>query len=161
MKIGTQRFGMLEYEEEKVITFPEGILGFPDAKKFIILHDEIGHPFQWMQSVDSPETVFVVINPREVLPSYTPRFSVRELKPIRGIIYESMEAWVLVTMAPDIVEVTVNLLGPLLVNPLKRLGMQYVLTDSHYSSRHQLFAPNTEEVSDTVQQNRLAKRSIN
>ena len=40
MKIETKIFGEIEIADDKIITFENGIIGFPDLKKFALLHDE-------------------------------------------------------------------------------------------------------------------------
>ena len=40
MIIETKAFGEVEITEDKIITFPGGIIGFPDLKRFTLLHDE-------------------------------------------------------------------------------------------------------------------------
>ena len=42
-------------------------------------------------------------------------------------------------MAKEIKDVTINLQGPLLFNPEKRLGLQFIIPDGKYSTRHLLF----------------------
>lgn len=40
MIIETKAFGQVEITDDKIITFPGGIIGFPDMKRFTLLHDE-------------------------------------------------------------------------------------------------------------------------
>ena len=40
MKINTRVFGEVDIEESKILTFPGGIVGFPDMEKFTLIHDE-------------------------------------------------------------------------------------------------------------------------
>ena len=40
MQIETRLFGEIEIEEEKVIFFEKGIIGFPDCQKFTLIYDE-------------------------------------------------------------------------------------------------------------------------
>ncbi len=54
MKLNTPRFGELEYKEDDVLTFPRGILGFPEENEFILLHEVVQVPFMWLQSVKNP-----------------------------------------------------------------------------------------------------------
>jgi len=58
-------------------------------------------------------------------------------------------------MAKEIKDVTINLQGPLLFNPEKRLGLQFIIPDGKYSTRHLLFGDklkdkNQEEPSSEV-----------
>lgn len=40
MKAATRLFGEIEIDESKIITFEDGIIGFPDMKKFTLIFDE-------------------------------------------------------------------------------------------------------------------------
>ncbi len=40
MNLETKLFGTVGVSEEKKIHFPGGIIGFPDLKDFILIHDE-------------------------------------------------------------------------------------------------------------------------
>ena len=39
MKLNTRIFGEVEIEDSKIISFPNGIIGFPDLKRFTLMHD--------------------------------------------------------------------------------------------------------------------------
>ena len=41
MRVNTRLFGEIEIADEKIITFPNGIIGFPDMKKFTMIYDEV------------------------------------------------------------------------------------------------------------------------
>ena len=58
IKVETTRFGAIEVQEDQVITLVEGLLGFSEARRFTLLDDEIGEPFQWLQSLESPPLAF-------------------------------------------------------------------------------------------------------
>ena len=40
MKIKTKVFGEVTIDDDKVIHFPAGIIGFPDMTEFALIHDE-------------------------------------------------------------------------------------------------------------------------
>ena len=64
MKAATRLFGEIEIDESKIITFEDGIIGFPDMKKFTLIFDEEkeGRPsISWLQSMDEPEIAFPVL----------------------------------------------------------------------------------------------------
>ena len=55
MKIKTKIFGEIEISEEKIVTFQDGIIGFPEMKRFALLHDEergSGAGVRFLQSLD-------------------------------------------------------------------------------------------------------------
>ena len=61
------------------------------------------------------------------------------LKKLQAESINDLSVFVLVTMAKKMEEVTVNLQGPLLFNLEKRLGLQFIIQDGKYSTRHPLF----------------------
>ena len=55
----TTRFGDQEAPVDMIVEFPDGLLGFPDCRRFIIVQNPSGGPFQWLQSIDEPGLAFV------------------------------------------------------------------------------------------------------
>ena len=41
MKIQTTRFGEIDFPEEVILEFPEGILGFPNDRQFVLLEHDV------------------------------------------------------------------------------------------------------------------------
>src|SRR5256886_10348038 len=63
MDIATTRFGRLEVNEERIIAFPHGLLGFPQYQRFALIQTGEENYFFWLQSVDEPSLAFVVTDP--------------------------------------------------------------------------------------------------
>ena len=63
MLIQTSRFGEIEVEENQIITFPSGLVGFSEDRKFVIREDNVAAPFLWLQSFDNNGLAFVMIEP--------------------------------------------------------------------------------------------------
>ena len=63
MEIQGTRFGVLEFEENEIITIEDGLLGFPLSKKFLLFPYGQDSSFFWLQSVDAPEIAFIGVNP--------------------------------------------------------------------------------------------------
>ena len=70
MKIKTSRLGPIDVDEKTLITFPDGILGFPEKKQYALI--QLSRSFYGLQSVDDPNLAFVVTDPRNFLPYYNP-----------------------------------------------------------------------------------------
>ena len=70
MDIETTRFGRLSVEDERIITFPNGLLGFPDHTRFALIQTGEENYFFWLQSVDEPNLAFVVTDPSIVFKDY-------------------------------------------------------------------------------------------
>lgn len=146
MKVKTRDFGEIEVSEENIIFFKEGIPGFDEEKEFIIiLNEDEDNPFHHLQSVKNPNLSFIIINPFEVFKDYDiiiPQTAIDKLKiekPEDVLIYS------IVVVPEDIRKMTVNLLGPIVINHKKRLGKQVILEDSRYSTKHFIFAQDFQE----------------
>src|SRR5690606_17255078 len=63
MNVQTTRFGMVDLDENRIITFPAGLLGFSSYKSFALLQPDDEGLFFWLQSLESPELAFVVTDP--------------------------------------------------------------------------------------------------
>jgi len=142
MKVRTSRFGEVEVAEETLIHLDEGILGFPHDKRFILLeHDTEDTPFKWLQSADSPDLAFVVIDPGELVVKYHFELEddvVEALGSSRQADYIPM---VIVNIPrEDPIRMTANLRGPVVVNAQSRRGRQIVLKSEEYHFDHRIFS---------------------
>ena len=74
MKLITRIFGEVNVEDNKIINFPHGIIGFPDLKRFTLLFDEEQGTgtIKWLQSIDEPDFAMPVMDPLVVCPEYKP-----------------------------------------------------------------------------------------
>jgi len=63
MDIETTRFGRMPVDEERILTFPRGLLGFPDHRRFALIQTGNENYFFWLQSIDEPSLAFVVTDP--------------------------------------------------------------------------------------------------
>ena len=139
MLIKTSRFGEIEIHEDQIITMPSGLIGFSEDRRFVIREDEAAKPFLWLQSVDNHALAFVMIEPHFSFSNYELELTKETLKKLKAEKTEDLSVFVLVTMAKSMEDVTVNLQGPLLFNPEKKLGLQFIIPEGKYSTRHSLF----------------------
>ena len=146
MIIQTSRFGEIEVEENQIITFPSGLVGFSEDHNFVIREDEAAAPFLWLQSVDSNGLAFVMIEPHVSVSNYELELTQEHLNKLDAKNIEELRVFVLVTMAKEMKDVTINLQGPLLFNPEKRLGLQFIIPDGKYSTRHLLFGDKLKDI---------------
>lgn len=123
-------------DSESLITFQNGILGFPGIKKYLLVEYEKGHPFFWLQASDDPDLGFIVVDPLIVVPDYRPDFSDSDLQALEIKDTESMAMLSIVTVPQDDpMRLSANLMAPLLINHKIRSGKQIVLNDSGYNIR--------------------------
>jgi flagellar assembly factor FliW len=133
MQFSTSRFGIIEVDDNQIITFSEGLPGFEEARCFVFLpHPGKDGPFRWMQCVDAQNSssalAFPVISPWRIDRQYSPTVPgpvLRELD-IRDI-REQAQLWAIVTVPRDRPnDATVNLLAPVLVNRESRQARQVI-----------------------------------
>jgi len=141
MKVETTRFGQIEVADDAVVVFPEGIIGFEASTRYAIVGREPGKPVWWLQSLDKPEVAFILTNPVGVEPQYRPRLSSSDLDALGLASLAEAELHVMLVVSTAPKQITANLLGPLVINPRRRLGKQVVLHASSYSPAHRLGEP--------------------
>ncbi len=120
----TSRFGELEVEEDKIVDFPEGLIGLPYTKKFILI-DHKDTPLKWLQAVDDPDIAFIVVPPDEISDSYNVDIDKKVQHYLQ--LENNDDLAVLVTMRIAGDNVIANFQGPLLINACSRKGVQVVL----------------------------------
>lgn len=141
MDIETLRFGKIPVEEDKVITFPRGILGFAKNKRYILFPHSEGSPFFWLQSVEDGDLAFVVMNPQLVKPDYSVDVEENVLKELDIKQDDSLEVVCIVTIPrTDPKRMTINLLGPIIINAQSRSAVQIICDKQNYSHRFPVIA---------------------
>ncbi len=149
MNVTTTRFGELELEDDKVISIPDGMVGFSE-RRFFILNPENGGPFCWFQAVDNPALAFVVIDPARFFPEYQVKLSREEYDKLQLEPGDDTLLLCVVTMAADPRQITTNLQGPIVVNPASRIARQLVLEGNH-ATRQPLFPPRDTAVAGKIE----------
>ena len=141
MVVKSTRFGEQEVDQAKIIRMSGGMLGFPEETRFVMLTPPKQGPFLWLHAVDNPNLAFVVVDAKECFPDYAFALTSEEFESLELVDGRSEAIFlVVVTMASDPGDVTVNLQGPIVLNPDRMLARQIVLDGASYPSRHPLFA---------------------
>lgn len=137
MLLNTKHFGEIEIDENKIINFREGIPGFEDAKRFIVLYDgDESSPFRWLQSVDNAQLAFATVNPFMILNDYDIEISEETVSSLNIESIEDVMVLSIVVVPEDPNEMTMNLKAPVIINTKNNTGMQVVLDTDMYSVRH-------------------------
>ncbi len=139
MRIETEYMGAVEYSEEEIIQFPNGIYGFPESNRYIIVGTLTAEfPFIWLQSVDELDVSFVLTNPFLFADHYDFELSESALATLKLANVEDVEVLTTVIVKEEIQESTINLKSPIVVNRKDRLAAQIVL-DEDYPFKYFLF----------------------
>jgi flagellar assembly factor FliW len=138
-RVETTRFGAIEVQEEITVTLPEGLIGFEECKRYVVLNHGENSPFRWLQSLDNGAVAFPVMDPWQFRPDYAPTVSDADAKEL-GLDEQSPKlVFTIVTIPKDNPKaMTANLVGPVVINPVTRTGKQVVVTDDQYTTRHSI-----------------------
>jgi len=138
VKVATKAYGLIEVDEHQKITFPQGLLGFEPLKDYVLLDAE-RQPFFWLQSIDDERVAFIIIDPFIFRPDYEANIDNDELKVINISDPEKALIFSIVTI-PAAGPMTANLQGPLVINRDTRRGLQVILTDPSWKTKHDIIA---------------------
>ncbi|MDO5148313.1 MAG: flagellar assembly protein FliW [Oscillospiraceae bacterium] len=136
MKVNTKFFGEIEVSEKDIITFDQPVFGFEDKKRYVFMMDDsLNGEFIWLQCIDDSTLCFVLANPNTLNENYSPTFS-EEISSVIG--KGTYEMWLVMVVADNFGESTVNLKSPIIVNLDERRAAQ-MIAEEDYTIRYRLF----------------------
>ena len=140
MTTETRLFGTITIEDEKLITFPEGIVGFPFLKQFALIHDAENEnaPIMWLQSMDEPTFAMPVIEPQLVTDSYNPTVDDTYLEPLGELAEDQIYSLVTITVPAQIENMSVNLKAPIVINMANNKAVQIIVEDD-FKVKHPIY----------------------
>jgi flagellar assembly factor FliW len=122
--------------ESAVIAFPAGIPGFESCRRFVLVTAPELAPFAYLNALDPPAASFLTIDPALIDPAYDR--TLRDFERARLNAPASSERpedallWLaIVTIGRD--GGTVNLRAPVVINPRRMIGCQFIRDESEYS----------------------------
>lgn len=138
MTIQTE-YGIVEYEAKDLFIFADGIFGFPQLTKYLLLClNEGDDSMLLMLSTEDSKVEFALINPFLLCPEYSPSLSPEELACLEAKDNSELSYYSICVVKENYLENTVNLKCPLVINPQTRRGIQVILENSPYGHRHKL-----------------------
>lgn len=123
--------GTLTVEPSAVITFPKGLLGFPECRGFVLLLSERDHVY-WLQSVDHAALAFLMIDPFVFFDGYTVDLAATEVA--RSVATpDDVTVLAIVTLPQNRANsATANLQGPVVISTRSAEGCQVVIADGRH-----------------------------
>ncbi|MGQ9855852.1 MAG: flagellar assembly protein FliW [Fervidobacterium sp.] len=137
MAVYKTRLGEFDINDDEIITFPSGIPGFENLRKFFILSLQETAPISWLVSIEDEQVSFPIIDPWIVKEDYEIELSQQEVAELEVEDPSELIIWCIVTIPlgkPQ--EATVNLKAPIVVNVKKAKGIQAIL--ENYDMRYPL-----------------------
>lgn len=139
LRIQTTRFGDIEVPGDHVFYFPNGIPGFEDVTKFVIIQAGEDVPFYYLQAAEVSELAFVLTDPFVFYPDYAFDLPDSITQALALEKPEQVKVWSIVTVQDALEQATMNLLAPIVINQASRQGRQVVLHHTSFSTKHKLF----------------------
>ena len=141
MQIKTKVFGEVTIDDDKIIDFPNGIVGFPELVQFTLIHDEEKgkDSIHWLQSIQEPAFAMPVIDPLLVCPDYNPEVEDELLKNIGELQPEETLILVTVTVPKDLTKMSVNLRGPIVINAAEKKATQVIVDGDEYPVKYPIY----------------------
>ncbi|MEC1154191.1 flagellar assembly protein FliW [Cytobacillus horneckiae] len=139
MKIETKYQGTIEVNKEDVILFATGLPGFADDSQFVLLPFLDDLPYFILQSIQSRDLAFVVVDPYPFFQDYQYKLNDAAVQSLKIEHPEDVATFVILTLKEPFANTTANLQGPIVINVKEKLGKQLILNDSSYKTKHPLF----------------------
>ena len=142
MKITTRVFGEIEIDDNKIIHFPSGIIGFPEMTDFALVFDEEkgkDTPIRWLQSLQEAEFAMPVMDPLLVAKDYNPEVEDDYLIPLGEMNTEDTLVLVTVTVPKELTKMSVNLQAPIVINADSKKGIQIIVNSDKYPVKYYIY----------------------
>jgi flagellar assembly factor FliW len=150
-QVATKYFGKLEYNEDSLVQFPDGLPGFEDQHGFLVVQQPATQPLVFVQSITKPELCFIALPVQAACPDYRLAITPEDLEALelpstwQPVIGQDVVCLTIISVGED-ASVTANLLAPLVINMKTRRGRQPILSETEYSHRYPLDAPSEATV---------------
>jgi flagellar assembly factor FliW len=141
MNVKTRHFGEVDIDESKVITMDNGLFGFENYKKYVLLYDSSSEEIpniQWLQSVDEELLALPVMIPTTIVPDYNPVVDDEYLENLGEWSEETISMLVTVTVPADIKAMSINLKAPIIINTTTMKGSQVVAENPDYEIKFKI-----------------------
>ncbi|MGV8121236.1 MAG: flagellar assembly protein FliW [Candidatus Xenobiia bacterium LiM19] len=133
MEFETTRFGTMTVDENKIITLPEGLVGFEKFHRYIIITIEQFKPFLWLQSLELGSLSFLLTDPWLFFTDYAPELQDSDVSFLKIDDVAAVATYCLIAFNNDWKSTKFNLLAPLCINHARNIGRQVILNNSGYS----------------------------
>jgi len=131
------RFGEFEADPNNILSFPVGMPGFEQCRRFVVLSSETMAPVQCLHAIDGPPASFLVVDPRVVLPDYRCLLNGPDKERL-GATDALPLLWLAIVTIQEDGRANVNLRAPIVINPDRMVGFQVMPYDSLYPVRFPL-----------------------
>ena len=133
------RLVSLPIRPEHIFHFPLGLPAFEEFKNYVFAMKPDTSPFLFMNAIEPAGLSFVCVDPFLVHPNYIPRISPADQEFLRASRPEDILLLSIVTVRPNVHDITANLQGPLAINMHSSIGKQIICEGQNYPVRHRIW----------------------
>lgn len=128
-KISTTRFGEIEYKDEDVIYFNNGIPAFEAEHQFIIIGNEEKNPFAFLQSIMTKDLVLTITDPFTFYHDYEFELDEQTKEKLEIDDVKNVVVWNILSIPEEFQKATINLKAPIIINIANKKGKQIILKE--------------------------------
>lgn len=139
MEVCTKSGKIVNVEENRLVSFPNGIMGFEQYKNYALIESEY-EPFIWLQSIENKNLSFLLIDPFLICSDYEIDIDDDSLKSLKVTSPEDIIVMTIVTVPSDGSVITANFLGPIVINRKNNLCAQVILSDNRWTTKFDIVA---------------------
>lgn len=136
MKIKTRFFDEIEIDKQHILTFPEGIPAFENLNEFIILNVDENSNLRCLQSIENSQVCLMIISPWDYFKDYEIELSDNEIHDIQIENEQDVVIYNVITVRED--KITANMAAPIVINAIKNIGKQIILSNVNYKVRQEI-----------------------
>ena len=137
MEVSTKYFSNIQYNENEVIYFKNGLFGFENFKKYLLIRFENNNNnLICLQSIEEESIAIVMINPYNFINDYNLSLSEEDFKQLQVDDITSILVYNICVLNDDISRSTANMKCPVVINPQTRNAKQLILEDSSYEFKY-------------------------
>lgn len=135
----TKAYGEIEINTNTAVTLSKPLFGFEEYRTFYLLEMKELEHFYWLQSGDDQELAFILVNPRLFLADYVLDVDDNDFAMLAVKDSSNTMDFVVVNIPGDATQMTMNLLGPVIINTENNIGIQTISNRSEYGTKHRMF----------------------
>ena len=142
MLIKTRYFGEIDVDDQKIITFEDGLIGFETLRKFTLIYNnetETSKTVTWLQSLDEPMVAFPALSPFCVMQDYNPVVEDEVLIKLGELTEENTAIFLTLTVPSDVTKMTTNLKAPIIINADTKKGCQVIAENPEYVVKYNIY----------------------
>ena len=139
MTIYTLRFGEVDVDESKILSFAAGLPGLEEYTRFAALRFEESYPIFWLQAIDDARVCLPVIDSFLALPDYAFELEDSDASELDLTSAEDLSVMSVIVIPEKIEGMTANLAAPIVINTRTGNGKQIILQGTDYNARFPIF----------------------